>query len=55
MAEMQSEEQEALVSIYEGDDNFKQVDGKKVFHYKVRISASHFAFRKINRHGFIPS
>lgn len=34
MAEMQSEEQEALVSIYEGDDNFKQT-APKVFQYKV--------------------
>lgn len=34
---MQSEELEALSSIYEGDENFKQVS-PTVFQYKVRKS-----------------
>ena len=33
-AEQQSEEIEVLKSIYEGDDNFKQVDAK-TYQYKV--------------------
>lgn len=33
-AELQEEEREVLLSIYEGDENFKQVD-KNVFQYKV--------------------
>lgn len=33
-AELQEEEREVLLSIYEGDENFKQID-KNVFQYKV--------------------
>lgn len=33
---MQNEEIEALSSIYEGDENFKQIS-PKVYQYKVRI------------------
>lgn len=36
-AEQQSEEIEVLKSIYEGDENFKQVDDK-TYQYKVSIS-----------------
>lgn len=38
--EMQNEEVEALISIYEGDDNFKQIS-PKVYQYKVRIPSPH--------------
>lgn len=33
--EIQNEEVEALVSIYEGDENFKQISSK-VYQYKVK-------------------
>lgn len=33
-AEQQAEEIEVLKSIYDGDENFKQVDAK-TYHYKV--------------------
>lgn len=33
-AEQQADEVEVLISIYEGDDNFKQVDSK-TYQYKV--------------------
>lgn len=32
--EMQDDEREALISIYEGDEQFKQIDSK-TFQYKV--------------------
>lgn len=32
----QNEEVEALISIYEGDDNFKQIS-PKVYQYKVNL------------------
>lgn len=50
MAEMQSEEQEALVSIYEGDDNFKQT-APKVFQYKV--GNFYFCFPEDLIHSFL--
>lgn len=34
MTEMQGEEAEALISIYEGDDHFKQISAT-VYQYKV--------------------
>lgn len=34
--ELQDEEREVLLSIYEGDENFKQL-GPNVFQYKVKL------------------
>lgn len=40
-AEQQAEEIEVLKSIYEGDENFKQIDAK-TYQYKVCMCSSYY-------------